>query len=258
MTYRQWSSGTDWSGGGVHQLAFGSSGNIWQRYSQTTGSWGSWARLLNTVNVVKTSNVLQIDGTGNSYIMGNVGIGTTGPAAGSKLDVNGKIYEYGNALLPRGVIVMWSGTLASIPSGWALCNGSNGTPDLRDRFVYGASANENPGAKGGSDSHTHGLSSQKYWKVSSVSRYDSTSNTKHTQELPDVPRAITLDHLCDHLSVGDKYPVGHKLNTWADYPPDPAYPRKMYKVTFDGYRDHSIGASSSLPPYYKLAYIMKL
>ncbi|GIU68243.1 MAG: hypothetical protein KatS3mg001_093 [Candidatus Pacearchaeota archaeon] len=89
LTYRQWSSGTDWSGGGVHQLAFGSSGNIWHRYSQTTGSWGGWARLLDTANVVKTSSVLQIDGTGNSYIMGNVGIGTTGPS--QKLDVRGRV-----------------------------------------------------------------------------------------------------------------------------------------------------------------------
>jgi len=33
---------------------------------------------------------------------------------------------------------MWSGTIATIPIGWALCNGSNGTPDLRDKFVIGA------------------------------------------------------------------------------------------------------------------------
>ena len=37
-----------------------------------------------------------------------------------------------------GAIIFWSGTVASIPSGWQLCDGSNGTPDLRDRFVVGA------------------------------------------------------------------------------------------------------------------------
>jgi hypothetical protein len=95
LTYRQWASGTDWSGGGVHQLAFGSSGNIWHRYSQTTGSWGSWSRLLDTANVVKTSSVLQIDGTGVSYIMGNVGIGTT---PGYKLDVAGDARATGRGL----------------------------------------------------------------------------------------------------------------------------------------------------------------
>ena len=40
--------------------------------------------------------------------------------------------------VPSGVIVMWSGTVATIPSGWYLCDGSNGTPDLRDKFIVGA------------------------------------------------------------------------------------------------------------------------
>jgi len=37
--------------------------------------------------------------------------------------------------IPRGIICMWSGSIATIPAGWAFCNGANGTPDLRDRFV---------------------------------------------------------------------------------------------------------------------------
>jgi microcystin-dependent protein len=40
--------------------------------------------------------------------------------------------------LPKGVVAMWSGTIATIPQGWALCDGTNGTPDLRDKFVVGA------------------------------------------------------------------------------------------------------------------------
>ncbi len=43
------------------------------------------------------------------------------------------------AVVPAGVIVMWSGTINNVPAGWALCNGLNGTPDLRERFVVGAS-----------------------------------------------------------------------------------------------------------------------
>lgn len=39
---------------------------------------------------------------------------------------------------PPGVIAWWSGSAASIPSGWLLCNGLNGTPDLRNKFVVGA------------------------------------------------------------------------------------------------------------------------
>lgn len=39
--------------------------------------------------------------------------------------------------VPAGAIVLWSGTVAAIPNGWALCDGTQGTPDLRDRFVVG-------------------------------------------------------------------------------------------------------------------------
>lgn len=41
-------------------------------------------------------------------------------------------------VLPSGIICMWSGATTTIPSGWYLCNGSNGTPDLRNRFIIGA------------------------------------------------------------------------------------------------------------------------
>lgn len=49
--------------------------------------------------------------------------------------------------VPSGFIGMWSGTIATIPSGWYLCNGSNGTPDLRDKFIVGASSDETSIAK---------------------------------------------------------------------------------------------------------------
>jgi len=57
-------------------------------------------------------------------------------------------------VLPAGIIVMWSGTLATIPAGWALCNGTQGTPDLRDKFIKGWSQGVNPGGTGGSVSNT--------------------------------------------------------------------------------------------------------
>lgn len=49
---------------------------------------------------------------------------------------------YAIAGVPSGVIVMWSGSVGSIPKGWALCDGTNGTPDLRDRFIVGARQDE--------------------------------------------------------------------------------------------------------------------
>ena len=62
--------------------------------------------------------------------------------------------------IPSGGIILWSGSVASIPSGWYLCNGSNSTPDLRDKFVVGAGSTYAVGDTGGSAnaivvSHTH-------------------------------------------------------------------------------------------------------
>lgn len=57
--------------------------------------------------------------------------------------------------VPAGVICMWGGVLSAIPSGWALCDGTLGTPDLRDRFIKGCSAAQNPGSPGGALTHTH-------------------------------------------------------------------------------------------------------
>ena len=63
-------------------------------------------------------------------------------------------------IIPSGVIVMWSGSVASVPSGWFLCDGANSTPDLRDRFIVGAGSTYAVNATGGSAdaivvSHTH-------------------------------------------------------------------------------------------------------
>jgi hypothetical protein len=59
----------------------------------------------------------------------------------------------------QGIIVMWSGSIGSIPAGWALCDGTNGTPDLRDRFIVGAGNTYAVGATGGQANidlaHTH-------------------------------------------------------------------------------------------------------
>ncbi|MFH0912875.1 MAG: hypothetical protein V1884_01125 [Candidatus Omnitrophota bacterium] len=114
---------------------------------------------------------------------------------------------------PRGTIVMWSGTLATIPTGWALCNGTNGTPDLRDKFIYGTSAAEEPGATGGATTHTHTVD---------IASFASSSNSSSTStSLGGSPAAATHSHSID--------------------PPSTA-----------------TSSDSNLPPYYKLAFIMKL
>jgi hypothetical protein len=60
---------------------------------------------------------------------------TTAASARTNLDVAQAVYA-----VPSGGIIMWSGSIATIPTGWLLCNGSSGTPDLRNRFVIGAYA----------------------------------------------------------------------------------------------------------------------
>lgn len=57
--------------------------------------------------------------------------------------------------LPIGTIVIWYGAVVDIPPGFVLCDGNNGTPDLRGRFIRGAGDAFNPGDTGGVETHTH-------------------------------------------------------------------------------------------------------
>jgi len=62
---------------------------------------------------------------------------------------NGAIEQLKTDAFPSGGIILWSGAIDSLPDGWALCNGSKGTPDLRNRFVVGAGSTYAVGATGG-------------------------------------------------------------------------------------------------------------
>jgi len=110
--------------------------------------------------------------TGNNQFIigssGGVAINTT-PVSGAALTVSGKVKadsaEFGAmtvatlsstsvsgyGTIPIGGIIMWSGQIASIPDGWALCNGSQSTPDLRGRFVMGAGGSRGVGITGGAE-----------------------------------------------------------------------------------------------------------
>jgi len=59
---------------------------------------------------------------------------------------SGNTPTWGNSFV-AGMIMMWSGTIATIPSGWLLCNGSSSTPDLRNRFIIGAFSDDSGTAK---------------------------------------------------------------------------------------------------------------
>lgn len=55
----------------------------------------------------------------------------------------------------QGMIVLWSGAIVDIPDGWHLCDGTNGTPNMQDKFVPGAGSSYAPNAIGGSLNHEH-------------------------------------------------------------------------------------------------------
>jgi hypothetical protein len=62
------------------------------------------------------------------------------------------------AVVPQGAIISFSGQIADIPDGFALCDGTNGTPDLTDSFIQGAGGTLNPNDTGGSKSETVNIS----------------------------------------------------------------------------------------------------
>jgi hypothetical protein len=84
------------------------------------------------------------------------GADTSTAAAGEVLTSDGQ----GNANfaappeLPSGAIIMWGGSINNIPSGFSLCDGSDGTPDLRDKFVIGAGSGESVGDTGGTSNQS--------------------------------------------------------------------------------------------------------
>jgi hypothetical protein len=170
------------------------------------------------------------DGLVNAVPIANGGTGaTSASAARTNLDVAQAIYA-----VPSGGIIMWSGSIASIPSGWFLCNGSNGTPDLRDRFVVGAGSSYAVAASGGSKdsivvSHTHSAS------------------------VTDPGHAHTLRQGYSYGGGGSNYPVTDDGDQFSTMQSDTSTTGISVGISTVG----SSGTNANLPPYYALAFIMK-
>ena len=131
-------------------------------------------------------------------------------------------------LLPTGSIIMWAGSIASIPSGWYLCNGSNGTPDLRDRFVIGAGTSYAVAGTGGSKdavvvSHTHAI-----------------TDPGHVHVTKKLRGTVSLDSAGPGAWFGTETENTNSATTGIS-------------INSSGVS----GTDANLPPYYALAYIYK-
>lgn len=151
--------------------------------------------------------------------------------------------DLNNYLVPAGGIIIWSGAQVNIPSGWVLCDGLNGTPDLRDRFVVGAGGAYAVGDTGGAESvsltapqngpHTHGV----------VGNTSSDGNHTHGGGLFRSGSSFIIDTL------------GGALHGTGDTDPSGAH---SHSINFTSGSSGTGAAHENRPPYYALAYIMKL
>jgi hypothetical protein len=142
---------------------------------------------------------------------------------------------------PSGVIVLWSGSIGSIPAGWVLCNGSNGTPDLRNRFVVGAGSTYAVDATGGSAdaivvSHTHTATS-----TSVVTDPGHTHSGDASPNFNQTNNFLTKDG----ATSGETYTT------------DTATTGITVATTTTNASTGTSGTNANLPPYYALCYIMK-
>ena len=141
--------------------------------------------------------------------------------------------------IPAGGIFLWSGSIGSIPAGYVLCNGSNGTPDLRDRFVVGAGSTYAVDGTGGSAnaivvSHTHTATS--------------------TSTVTDPGHNHTYTRYNSLTGVGGANPI------WADTSTQNtgnAVTGVTVATATTVDTAGTSGTNGNLPPYYALCYIMK-
>ena len=159
-------------------------------------------------------------------------------------------------LVPSGGIIMWSGAIGAIPSGWYLCDGTNGTPNLKNRFVVGAGDSYAVGDTGGADSvtltgsqipsHTHSFSG-------------STSTASLTGSAVNIAETFG--------AFGSTSGIFSKSSSNAAGTPQNTDTSSTGALNIDASHSHTFsgttGSSGSgashenRPPYYALAYIMK-
>jgi hypothetical protein len=141
----------------------------------------------------------------------------------------------GNGTIPVRGIIMWSGTVANIPSGWALCDGNNDTPNLQDKFVVGAGSGYAVAATGGSANAT--LVSHSHTAISNVIDPGHTHTSVLYNGLGSGFQGGGGQGVRHNINVGSNT-TGITVNTTLTSAGDPA-------------------TNKNLPPYYALAFIMR-
>jgi hypothetical protein len=135
------------------------------------------------------------------------------------LEIEG-LFDALQQIIPKGIICIWSGSVASIPAGWVLCDGSNGTPDIRGKFVLGSSSKFDIGQTGGEESHALTI-----------------------EEMPKHSHTVLPQRSWGQHSSGVAFDSGGATGTEIEH-----------KSSFSG-NDKS---HNNMPPYYALCYIMKI
>ena len=234
----------------------GSSGVSGQVFTSSGGTnVPSWTTLgtmstqnANSVNISGTVQTNNFNATGAFKMNGSLG------SAGQVLVSSGSSSAptWGNAFV-TGMIMLWSGSTSSVPSGWALCNGSSGTPDLRDRFVVGAGSTYAVNATGGSanatlPSHSHsGATSNGGAHTHSVYvRNDNATNTN----------GDTLNRPNTGVLGDEQGTKGYRTTNGSST--QLLKNSSTHTHSFTTNSPGSSGTNANLPPYYALAYIMKL
>jgi len=154
-----------------------------------------------------------------------------------------------SSLFPAGGIILWSGSTASIPSGWVLCNGSNSTPDLRDRFVVGAGSSYGVNATGGASSVTLSTSQIPAHNHSASS---SSSTTIHDSGHSHSISAVRPSESGNTISTS----TGSTSVTASTNSATTGITASTSTSTSIGNTGGG-GSHENRPPYYALAYIMK-
>jgi hypothetical protein len=155
---------------------------------------------------------------------------------------------------PAGVIVLWSGSIGSIPAGWVLCNGNNGTPDLRNRFIVGAGSTYAVDATGGSAdaivvSHNHTASSSSAVTDAGHNHIDGFANSANSSGGYGETTGALGTKFVNDAFFGNST-ANHNLTSTS-------VTGISVATTTTVNSSGNSGTNANLPPYYALCYIMK-